>query len=125
VLPDVDEAAFKGRPCVHQICRTCRLEAEQEDADDILALACPLCRTAMRSGLRGQDSPWSNRLPRCYQPSSKVRALLRNLNQDKGMAATGLPPQKRFVLFNMMWILPGLLTWASALFSPPGRACLI
>jgi hypothetical protein len=123
VLPDGDEAALEGRPCVHQICRTCCLEAKREDADDILALDCPLCRIAMRNRLCGQSSPSSNGLPRCYQPSSKVRALLRNLDQDRGMTATGLPPQKRFVLLNMMWILPGLLTWASALFSPPGRAC--
>jgi len=108
VAPGIDEAALAGLPCAHQICPTCRPETEREDPDGVLTLACPLCRMAMRSPRSGQDSPLSNNFPSYYRPSSKVRALLRNLDQDKAMAtAAGLPPEKRFVLLNVIWTSPG------------------
>jgi SNF2 family DNA or RNA helicase len=96
-IQEVDEAAFEVLSCVHQICRTCRLEARKElDLDGALGLACPMCQMTMRRERCEQDSL----LPRSvsYRPSSKVRALLQNLDEDKRMAiAAGLPPEKRFV----------------------------
>ncbi len=96
VLPqDVDDATFEELPCAHQICQACRLEANHEDLDEGSTATCPLCWKTKRNRPQGQleDSILLN-----YRPSSKVRALLGNLDQDQDIAtAAGLPPEKRSV----------------------------
>lgn len=124
---EIDGAVLDGLSCAHQICRACRLEETQEELDGVMALSCPLCRvTTARRGLSGQQSLLPNGSP--YRPSSKVRALLRNLDQDQEMAkAAGLPPEKRSVFsFNASancTYFPADLH--SVLSSPHGPACLI
>ena len=84
VLRDVDETTLEGLSCGHQICSTCRRDSGGEDLDGDRALVCPLCQRVEPSARCNEDSSLSaGKNPRFYQPSSKVRELLRNLESDK------------------------------------------
>ncbi len=101
VPPMTDATSLDDLSCGHQICRTCRFEDKKESLDGVLDLACPLCLTMAKGQHINQGSPSSpfSRGQECYQPSSKVKALLQSLDEDKRTATeAGLLPGKRSVV---------------------------
>ena len=83
--------------CMHQICSNCAL---RRDDDDDSANICPLCSadqqpTAVHSVRKKVDETSQN----TYEPSSKIKALLQNLNKDREDARkSGKDIQKRLVI---------------------------
>lgn len=119
----VDEAWLESLSCAHHVCRDCLLEPK-ENLDGVPVPECPVCQKMRPNGLIEESSPVSDD-PQDYRPSSKVRALLQNIEKDiKTATAAGLPQEKRFA-HRTSKSNRALTNSAEASFSPSGRACSI
>ncbi|KAI0161114.1 SNF2 family N-terminal domain-containing protein [Hypoxylon sp. FL1284] len=98
-LDDGHESSYCGSSCIHQICQAClqRLHSLRDSTDTV---ACLLCDSEVFEKVK--TSPNSTATPKpgllCHRPSSKVRALLQNLQKDHEAAiVSGRPPIKSVV----------------------------
>lgn len=85
-IPVLRGSSLVVLPCLHQLCQTCTIKWDDKGDKDQNTV-CPLCEEpfpgAIEKSFGGldSDSPWQ------YKPSSKVRALITNLNVDRKEAA--------------------------------------
>ncbi|KAK1758998.1 SNF2 family N-terminal domain-containing protein [Echria macrotheca] len=92
----MDQEFLEGSSCGHQVCGSCRREPE-DDLDRAWTPDCPICQREQLSVQSQGYLPISGDSP-CYQPSSKVKVLLQNLERDRHAAtAFGVPPEKSVV----------------------------
>lgn len=81
-MPVLTGGSLVVLPCLHQLCQTCTIKWDDKGDKDQNAV-CPLCEESFPGvieksfGGLDSDSPW------LYKPSSKVRALVTNLNVDR------------------------------------------
>lgn len=102
-LDGEDESSYCVFSCFHQVCQACleNRDLPNNSSDSI----CPLCNpsnTLERAGETGVDSTTTPE-PRSmqYRPSSKVKALLKNLRVvHQATVISGKPPTKRYVTSN-------------------------
>ncbi|KAI0387920.1 SNF2 family N-terminal domain-containing protein [Hypomontagnella monticulosa] len=99
VLDDQGEPSSGVFSCYHQVCRACILG--NDTPSDGTYSTCPLCNDDVSSGVERicAASPIRSKLGLTgYRPSSKVRALLQNLKNDRHAAITsGRQPAKSVV----------------------------
>lgn len=80
-MPVLKDKALVVLPCLHQLCQACMEWDDNGDKDK--SAVCPLCEVSVS----GATEPFSGHLNRVAKlqckPSSKVRALITNLNVDR------------------------------------------
>ncbi|KAH9209574.1 SNF2 family N-terminal domain-containing protein [Leptodontidium sp. 2 PMI_412] len=101
----LDENGSEVLPCFHQVCSTCLGRARSHSELTNNGQICPLCcsvagdmdHEAVFATIRSRE-PSPTAVPESCNPSSKVKALLRNLTMDKRMAQdAGQHPPKSVV----------------------------
>ncbi|KAI1457991.1 SNF2 family N-terminal domain-containing protein [Annulohypoxylon moriforme] len=101
IIDEEDELSRRILSCFHQICRTCF--SNDGSPVNITTLICPLC-DGSASG-ESTESSAERRMtfgvdPTIYHPSSKVEALLRNLEEDRREEVTSSQPSAKSVIFS-------------------------
>jgi SNF2 family DNA or RNA helicase len=93
------ESSCEVLQCLHQVCQACiRGEGTTAGRSRNARPTCPICDTSMADS--GGSSPSSTTASSqagfaSYEPSSKVKALLQNLEKAKAAGSKGDVPEKR------------------------------
>lgn len=90
-----DESSYHVFSCFHQVCQVCHQSSSVYD--DSSYFTCPLCNDTTIEGDDNIRSAKGSKIqPPRYHPSSKVKALLQNLQNDHTVAiASNQRPAKR------------------------------
>jgi SWI/SNF-related matrix-associated actin-dependent regulator of chromatin subfamily A3 len=93
--------------CLHLVCETCRAVSRSsvEPQDARFGLGCPLCLGLAISEKSTKPAPCANTQPGSYTPSSKVVALLENLNRNL-REPSSLQPKRYLHIQSIITFMP-------------------
>ena len=105
--PDLDEITDHLLSCLHLLCCHCLPNSHGDNTEEPL---CPVCSGSNTSDSFLQDEKLTDQIPGLYQnaididilyrPSSKISALLRNLQADR-LKATKNPIKRHATFFQL------------------------
>jgi hypothetical protein len=93
--------------CLHLICENCRVapRSDVENPDAINDQGCPLCLGLASAGESTKSVPGPSIQPSNYTPSSKIRALLENINSNL-QAPSSRQPKRYFYTLSIPRLMP-------------------
>ncbi|KAI0840675.1 SNF2 family N-terminal domain-containing protein [Hypoxylon sp. FL0890] len=99
-LDDNDESSHGVLSCFHQVCQACLLGSVVPSSD--AGSVCPICNTNILEISEGDIKPKEDHKVRSmyYRPSSKVKALLQNLQNDRQVAVASGQRSAKSVVFS-------------------------
>ncbi|KAI0152567.1 SNF2 family N-terminal domain-containing protein [Hypoxylon sp. NC0597] len=97
---DDSNSSYDALSCFHQVCQTC-LPAD-DAPNNGTGSVCPVCDTGILEETEGGIKPKPDHKSGSmrYRPSSKVKALLQNLQNDREVAITSGQPSAKSVVFS-------------------------
>ncbi|KAI1379440.1 SNF2 family N-terminal domain-containing protein [Hypoxylon crocopeplum] len=102
-LDGEDESSYRVFPCFHQVCQVCLQDKDKDYSSNGILSICPLCNINTVEKIEDTDTK-SERPSEIrstdYRPSSKVKALLQNLQKDREDAITSGQRPAKSVIFS-------------------------